>query len=211
MSRGLQSAPEPALEAASPLLVQRYLAGLQERLKPISVYQHYRCFRTFFAWCVEAGLLQVHPMRSLAMKIPKTLPIVPDDDAVRRLLRVCPDIFEGRRNKALVAAGGIAGCASARPCTCAFEDLNFAARTIHVRGGKGGKDGVGFFGAESAQCLRAWLARCPEDGTDDRCAASGAARSRRGGTHEHRNLELKGRTESIGVHVLRVGVAERVA
>lgn len=40
-----------------------------------------------------------------------------------------------------------------------IEDVNFAARTVNVWAGKGRKDGVGFFAAEAAQSLRAWLAK----------------------------------------------------
>jgi len=42
-------------------------------------------------------------MRGLRMKPPKTLPRVPEDDHVRRLLQACRGTFEGRRNRALVA------------------------------------------------------------------------------------------------------------
>jgi len=125
------------LETASPLAIQRYLAGLQGRLKPISVHQHFRCLRTFFAWCVEADLLQAHPMRGIAMRVPKTLPTVPEDDAVRRLLAACPDTFEGRRNKALVALLADSGLRISEALRLRIEDMSFAARTIHVRGGKG--------------------------------------------------------------------------
>ncbi len=37
------------------------------------------------------------------MRIPRTLARVPEDDDVRRLLRRCPQTFEGRRNRALMA------------------------------------------------------------------------------------------------------------
>lgn len=37
------------------------------------------------------------------MRTPKTLPRVPEDETVRRLLTACPDTLEGRRNKVLVA------------------------------------------------------------------------------------------------------------
>lgn len=55
-------------------------------------------------------------MRGLAMNVPKTLPIVPDDDAVRRLLAVCPDTFEGRRNRALVALLADSALRISEPC-----------------------------------------------------------------------------------------------
>ena len=89
------------------------------------------------------------------MKAPKTLPAVPEDDAVRRLLAACADTFEGCRNRTLVALLADSGLRISEARRLRIEDVNFAARTIHVWGGKGGKDGTGFFGAEAAQCLRA--------------------------------------------------------
>lgn len=59
---------------ATPLAIQSYLSGLRERMKPISVHQHFRTLKTFFNWCHETGLLNEHPMRGLYMKISNTLP-----------------------------------------------------------------------------------------------------------------------------------------
>jgi site-specific recombinase XerD len=91
------------LEDAGALAIQRYLTSLQDRMKPVSVHQHFRTLKTFFAWSSEVELVAGKPMRGLAMRIPKTLPRVPEDSDVQKLLRVCPDTFEGRRNRALVA------------------------------------------------------------------------------------------------------------
>ncbi len=48
-----------------------------------------------------------------------------------------------------------------------IENVSFSTRTLDVRGGKGGKDGMGFFGAEAAHLLKGWLAArreaVPED------------------------------------------------
>ncbi|MDP2956594.1 MAG: site-specific integrase [Longimicrobiales bacterium] len=41
-------------------------------------------------------------------------------------------------------------------------DLDLATRLITVRGGKGAKDGVTFFGEATASLLRAWLAAHPD-------------------------------------------------
>ncbi len=82
---------------------------------------------------------------------------MPEDDDVRRLLQACPPTFEGRRNRALVALLANSGLRISKVLRLRIESVNFSARTLDVRGGKGGKDGVGFFGAEAAQLLRAWL------------------------------------------------------
>ncbi len=194
------------LEDVAPLAIQRYLSGLQERMRPISVHQHYRCLKAFFTWAVEAGLLLAHPMRGLTMKAPKTLPAAPDDEAVRRLLAACPDTFEGRRNRALVALLADSGLRVSEALRLRIEDVNFAARTLHVRGGKGGKDGTAFFGADAAQVLRAWLHKRrdahPEDFlfTDRQGRPLGRAHA----THILHRLSVKaGLPRKVGPHALR--------
>lgn len=84
--------------------------------------------------------------------------------------------------------------------------MNFAARTLNVRGGKGGKDGVGFFGAEAAQCFRAWLARRPDARPEDFlfCDRQGRGLTRSRGRHilHHRSVRA-GVPRKIGPHSLR--------
>jgi len=121
------------LTACTSLDVQRYLSGLSARLKPISTHQHFRTLKTFFTWCVEVGLLQAHPMRGLRMQLPKPLPAVPEDDHVRRLLQACPDTFEGRRNRALIALLADSALRISEALRLRIEDVNFASRTVMVR------------------------------------------------------------------------------
>lgn len=66
--------------------------------------------RSFFGWAVEAGLLAANPLRGVTMRPPKTLPHVPEDQDVRRLLSACSDAtFEERRNRALLSLLGDGG------------------------------------------------------------------------------------------------------
>jgi len=86
------------------LAVRRYLADLHPHMKPISVHRHYRALRTFCGWAVEAGLLLANPLAGDAMRRASTLPRVPEDEAIRRLLGACDaETYEGRRNRALIA------------------------------------------------------------------------------------------------------------
>ena len=126
-------------------------------MKAVSVHQHYRCHRAFFGWCVETGLLTEAPTRGIKMRCPKTLPRVPEDDTIGRLLAACDETFEGRRNRALVSLLADSGLRISEALRLRIEDVNFNARTLSVRGGKGQTDGVGFFGAETAQVVRSWL------------------------------------------------------
>jgi site-specific recombinase XerD len=136
-------------------------------MKPISVHQHFRTLKSFFSWCVELEVTQTNPMRGLWMKLPKFLPRVPEDHQIRKLLEVCSDTFEGRRNRALVALLADSGLRISEALHLRVEDLNFAVRTIVIHSGKGQKDGTGFFGAETTRYVRSWLARRPNACLED--------------------------------------------
>jgi integrase/recombinase XerC len=149
------------------LAVHRYLANLQTRMKPVSAHRHYRALRTFYRWAADAGLLPANALAGYAMRRPHTLPRVPEDDHVRRLLAASdPETLEGRRTRALVALLADSGLRIGEALRLRIKDVNFATRTVNVRAGKGRKDGVGFFGAEAAQYLRAWLT-CRRDASPE--------------------------------------------
>jgi site-specific recombinase XerD len=206
LSRFERSAEAAALPEVDALTVQRHLTHLQGKMRPVSVHQHFRTLRTFFGWCVVSGLLRETPMRGLTMKVPRTLPRVPEDDVVRRLLAACPDTYEGRRNKALVALLADSGLRISEALRLRIEDVNFASRVLAVRAGKGQKDGVGFFGAETAQMLRAWLqARRDAVGEDFLFThAGGRPLVRDYGTHLLHRLSVRGGLpRKLGPHALR--------
>jgi site-specific recombinase XerD len=157
-------------------------------------------------WGAGAGLLEENPMAGLSMKVPKTLPRVPEDDDVRRLLLACADTFEGRRNRALVALLADSGLRISEALRLRIEDLNFASRTITVRAGKGQKDGVTFFGAETSQAARTWLGRRREARPEDFLFldAHGRALTRHHAVRILHRLSLKaGLSRKIGPHALR--------
>jgi site-specific recombinase XerD len=194
------------LAACAPLLVQRYLTALRERMRAVTVHQHFRGLRTFFTWCVAAGLLADHPMRGLAMRAPKTLPRVPEDADVRRLLAACSETFEGRRNRALVALLADSGLRISEALRLRVEDLTLTGGTLIVRGGKGAKDGPGFFGGTTAALLRTWLAvrrpASPEDLAF--CDRHGRPLSRYAGLRVLHRLSVRaGLARKVGPHALR--------
>lgn len=159
----------PALEDCTTPALSGYLTCLREGgLSPITLHKHFRAIRAFFGWAATSGILTENPMRGLTMRVPRMLPRVPEDEHVRLLLAAAdPESFEGRRNRALVALLADSGLRIGEALRLRIEDLNFSSRTVNVRGGKGQKDSVGFFGAEAAVYLRAWLAKrrdaAPED------------------------------------------------
>jgi integrase/recombinase XerD len=200
------------LSSCTSVEMQQYLTGLGARMKPVSVHQHFRTLRTFFSWCVHVGLLSETPMRGLKMSIPKTLPSVPEDEAVRGLLRACSDTFEGRRNKAMVALLADSGLRISEALQLRIADVNFITFTLAVRGGKGGKDGTGYFGPEAAQVIRVWMKMRREAKPEDYLFTDRQGRplSRSHGTHIlHRLSARAGLDRKVGPHALRHYAATR--
>lgn len=150
------------LTEVTPEVIEAHLMALRGRMKPISVHQPFRTLRTFFRWYVRTGRLTADPMAGMRMKIPRTLPWVPDDEDVRRLLGACPNTPEGRRNCALIGLAADSGLRKEELRHLRVGDLDFATRMIRVRAGKGQKDGVTFFGEAAASLLRAWLTVHPD-------------------------------------------------
>ncbi len=194
------------LVACTPAPIQRYLMDLRGQMKLVSLHQHYRCLKTFFAWTTEAGLVADNPMRGTTMKSPKTLPRVPDDDEVRRLLAACPATLEGCRNKALVALLADSGLRISEALRLRVEDIDLSDRTVRVRGGKGQKDGVTFFATTATSYLRSWLSKHPDPSPVGClfCNRYGMPLTRHHATHILHRLSTKaGLATKIGPHALR--------
>jgi integrase/recombinase XerC len=162
LSRFQQACGQHDVEAVTPQVIQDYLSGLRARMKPVSAHQPFRVLRTFFRWASRSDLLDRHPMDGMTMRIPKMLPLVPDDDAVRRLLAACPNTYEGRRNRALVALAADSGLRRDELRRLRIGSADLATRVVRIHEGKGQKDGVTFFGQASASLLRAWLLVHPD-------------------------------------------------
>lgn len=147
--------------------VQGYLNELTT-MAAISRHKHFRTLRAFFNWAVAAGLLdeRQNPLRGFHMRIPKTLPRVPEGSVVRALMAACGDTWEGTRNKTLVGLLADSGLRIGEALRLRVEDVHLGERTLSVKSGKGNKDRTGFFNATAAGLLRAWISRPgvePED------------------------------------------------
>ena len=197
----------PTLGECAPLAVQSYLTALRDgRRAAVTVHKHFRALRAFCSWAHDVGLFPESPLRGLVMKAPRTLPRVPEDEHVRRILLACPETFEGRRNRALVATLADSGLRISEALRLRIESVNFAARTLMVRSGKGQKDSIGFFGSETAQYLRGWLARRKDAHPEDYLFTDQHGRSltRSHAAHIlHRLSDRAGLPHRIGPHALR--------
>jgi len=190
----------------TPSVCEHYLADLRTRIRPVSCHQAFRVLRTFARWCQRSGRLAADPMAGLAMRAPKTLPRVPDDDAVSRLLAACPVTPEGRRNRALIALLADSGLRKEELRRLRWGDLDLAARTIRVHTGKGQKDGMTFFGETTASLLRTWRAAhpAPQPAGPVCCTRDGTMLGPSTITHLlHRLSRRAGLATKIGPHALR--------
>jgi site-specific recombinase XerC len=145
-------------------------------------------------------------MDGMTMRVPRILPSVPTDDDVRRLLEACPNSFEGRRNRAIIALAADSGLRREELRRLRIGDLDLAARLIHIRDGKGRKDGVTFFADATASILRTWLAThpAPHPASHLFCKRDGESL----GPHRilqnlHRLSKRAGLARKIGPHALR--------
>lgn len=194
------------LAACSPLAVQRYLVSLRERMRPITVRQHYRCLKTFFSWAVQTGGLADHPMRGLVMRVAQGLPRVPEDAEVRGLLVVPAKTPEGVRNRALVALLADSGLRISEALKLRIEDVNTSAGTLTVHGGKGGRDRLGFFGTRASTLIAPWLAMRTGARPVDFlfCDRQGRPLSRHHAVRILHRLSVKaGLSRRVGPHALR--------
>lgn len=136
------------------LATTRFFAGLQSRgLSVSSVHQAYRSLKTFLRWCVECGALDKDPMRGFKMRTPKTLPIVPTDEELERVLAACKKTPMGKRNRALILVLADTGLRAAEVLHLLVEHWNPMQRSLFVRG-KGRKDRTGFLNPAASRALR---------------------------------------------------------
>src|SRR3989304_4463630 len=139
LERFLRAGGVQTVAETTPDVIQRHLADLHKCMKPVSVHQAFRVLRTFCAWCARTGRLTTDPMAGLTMRVPKTLPRVPDDAAAPRALAADSGLRKEELRRLRIG------------------DLDFTTRLIRVQAGKGQRDGVGFFGEATASVLKTWL------------------------------------------------------
>jgi site-specific recombinase XerD len=149
-----------AAPTAEPLAVRRFFAGLQA-LSASSQHQAYRTLKTFFRFCAETHVLEETPLRGFTMRLPRTLPDAPTDEELCAVVQVCPDTFEGIRNRTVVLVLADSGLRAGEALRLVVEDWRPLDRGLFVRAGKGRKDRVTFVGPTTARMLKRWLAHHP--------------------------------------------------
>ncbi len=127
-----------------------YLSG-ERGLAETSLQTHINVLRAFFAWLLEEEKIKKNPMLKIhSMKI--------DKKGARQALSYeelerFRDACVGYREKALVEFLVSSGCRLSEVAGLAFDDLNFAERSVVVHG-KGDKDRVVYFSVRARLMLQ---------------------------------------------------------
>jgi len=146
-------------KAPDSLATMRFFADLQARgLSDSSRHQAFRSLRTFLRWCVECGVLDKDPLAGFRMRTPKTLPEVPTDEELERVLAAAKKTPMGARNRALTLILADTGLRAAEVLHLLVEHWNPMQRSLLVRAGKGRKDRVAFLNPTAGRAIRAYLA-----------------------------------------------------
>lgn len=138
--------------------VEHYLADMHTRVAPATVAKHYRSLQQLFRWLVEDGQLTRSPMERMQ---PPTVPEQPVPvlgvDELSRLLATCKgNLFENRRDMAVLRLFIDTGMRAGELCGLSVEDVDQEQFLAYVMG-KGGRGRACPYGAKTADALRRYL------------------------------------------------------
>jgi integrase/recombinase XerD len=150
------------------LSVHKFFANLQERgFGPQSLHQGYRRIGAFLRWCSDVGELPGDLMKGLHIRTPKTLPQVPTEEELRKVLQQCSNTLIGKRHRALLLTLADSGLRASEALHLLVENWNPSDRSLFIRCGKGRKDRVTFLSPTTARAIRDYLGMrvqmAPED------------------------------------------------
>lgn len=129
--------------------------------KPSSIVTRMRRLRAFFAFLIEAGVINQDPC--LRLQLPRlTTPIPRGVLTVAEIMRLLKspdsDTVIGRRDRLIIEVLYATGVRVSELCGLDIEDVDLAGRAIHIRNGKGAKDRVVPLGQTTTSHLKAHIA-----------------------------------------------------
>ena len=124
-------------------------------------HRRFRETRAFFSWCTRMGGCAASPFTGIANVKVEQKVIQPLSEAeIQALLDLCDPAAEfGCRNRAIILLFLDTGMRLAELHQLTLADVNWEARRIHIRHGKGRKQRVVPFGDGPEAALRAYLDR----------------------------------------------------
>ncbi len=135
--------------------VQGFLAAQLDRgISRVTMHHMLFALRAFYDFLLLGVLLRSNPARLVSVgKVPKRLPRVLSVEQVEQLIGA----VESNRDRAILELFYATGCRRNELGDLRVEDINFNARSILVRRGKGDKDRRVLFGGKAAEALKTYL------------------------------------------------------
>jgi integrase/recombinase XerC len=125
-------------------------------LSPKSLQRRLSACRSFYAWLLKHGRIEVSPAAKLrAPKAPRKLPQVLDADEAVRLVEVPTDAPLGLRDRALLELFYSSGLRLSELCALRWRDLDMASGLVNVLG-KGNKQRRVPVGSHARRALDEW-------------------------------------------------------
>lgn len=152
--------PTPPMDPADvdPLMVRRYLSRLYKKNKKSAIARKLAALRSFFRFLVKRGYITENPVSGiLTPKQEKRIPVyLPIDDAFRLLDGIPAGDWRGLRNRAMFETLYSSGLRVSELSGLEPSDIDFKARMVRVRQGKGGKDRIVPIGEKALGAIRAY-------------------------------------------------------
>lgn len=132
-------------------------------LRPVSQFAYHRNIKAFFGWLVKEEVLPVSPMQrveapaSTSQQVEHFTP-----EHIQALLKAAEAGQYPLRDAALIWFLLDTGVRASECCQIRLEDVNFRARRVHIRHGKGDKKRLAYFNKSTEKALRAYLRSMPQ-------------------------------------------------
>jgi site-specific recombinase XerD len=138
--------------------VEAYVADLLARVSPATAAKHYRSLQQFFRWLVDDGEIARSPMeRMTAPTVPEQPVPVFTDEELSRLIGSCKgQLFENRRDEALIRLLLDTGMRAAEITDLSLDDIDRDQQVVVVMG-KGGRGRACPYGNRTGDALGRYL------------------------------------------------------
>jgi site-specific recombinase XerD len=163
------------LQDVSAVHVRKYLVGVKDKgYSAWAVHQRYRVVGRLLRWCLEQGYLSVDVMRMVRCPAkPRPVPYSLSLVDLRKLMAAAGATNNPERDCAIVVLLLDTGLRRAELAGLLLLDLDFDARLVTVRVGKGGKGRRVPISSQCVQSLAAWRVVRPSDLGDSFFGLSG--------------------------------------
>lgn len=182
----------------------------REPVRPITVKSYHALLRTFFAWLVSEGAIDLSPMETIAQPIARPDQVQPFSEAqIAALLKAAKATHHPKRDELIIRLLFDTGVRASELVALKMKNIDIGERRCLVKG-KGNKHRSVYFGRNAAKALWQYLRESPREPDEplfasDRGKTSGDALTRSGLLQLIKRLAREARIEAVRAspHTLR--------